>query len=599
MNFFRNGSRRTTRGWYPLLPLGLVLILAIALAGCQPTRFKTKAAQVQQLIFTAPSDPATFNYPLNTSFYSVFGYLYTGLLAQNGLTAELEPALAESWAIAPDKRRIIFTLREGLQWSDGRPLTAADVVFTFKDIYLNPQIPTGVRDILRVGTTEAYPQVKQLDDRRVEFTVPEPFAPFLRYSGGLPILPKHVLLEATRTNDSNGNLQFLSTWGTDTNPQAVIGNGLYTMTQYVPSQRVVFQRNPYYWRRDVQGQPQPYIQRVIVQIIESDANQLIRFRSGDLDGLSVKPEQFSLLKKEEGQGHFTIYNGGLDTSTRFVGFNLNQAHNQAGESFVDPIKSRWFNTLAFRQAAAYALDRQRMKDNIYRGLGDLQNSPIHVQSPYYLSPAEGLKTYTYDPEQARQLLLGAGFYYNSAGELFDWDGNRVKFTILVKSEEKSRVDMANQVSQDWAAIGIQAPVQVLSFNTVIQKLQNRNWECYVGGFAGAGLEPHSGFNVWSSQGSLHQFNQGPLPGEPPIQGWVVSPWEQEIDTLFTVGVQELDDTKRKVIYGRFQQIVQEQLPFIYLVNALDLAAVRDRVQNVKFSALGGPFWNLYELQIVD
>ena len=581
------------------LAVALALSCLVTLTGCSLDQFKTETAQVSQLVFATPSNPATFNYPLNSSAFSVFSFIYEGLIEENGLTAELEPALAESWSISPDKRRITFTLREGLKWSDGEPLTADDVVFSYNEIYLNEKIPAGIRDILRIGSTGAFPSVKKLDSRRVEFTVPEPFAPFLRYTGGIPILPAHALRQSVYSTDTNGNPKFLSTWGTDTDPKKIIGNGSYRMESYTPSQRVVFQRNPYYWRKDAQGNSQPYIERIVLQIIESTDSQLIGFRSGEMDSLGVTPEAFSLLKREEKRGNYTIYNGGPESGSRFVGFNLNRARNNRGEPFVDPIKSRWFNTLAFRQAVAYAIDRETMKNNIYRGLGELQHSPIGIQSPYYLSPEEGLKVYRYNPQKAKQLLLGAGFQYNSQGQLLDWDGNRVKFTILVKSEEKSRVDAAVQIQKDLSNIGIKADLQVLSFNTTIQKLSRRDWECYVGGFSGSGIEPHSGFNIWSSQGLLHQFNQGPQSGEPPIQNWQVSDWEREIDSLFTAGVQELDESKRKQIYGRFQQIVAEQVPFFYLVNSLSLEAVRDRVENIKFSALGGAFWNLYELKVSE
>jgi peptide/nickel transport system substrate-binding protein len=263
---------------------------------------------------------------------------------------------------------------------------------------------------------------------------------------------------------------------------------------------------------------------------------------------------------------------------------------------VDPVKSRWFNTLEFRQAVAHAIDRQRMRDTIYQGLGDLQDSPLDSQNPFYLSPEQGLKTYDYDPEKAKALLQQAGFKYN-AGQLEDWDGNPVRFVLLVRSEEVSRVRVASQIKQDLQAIGIRVDLQSLSFNSAIQKLQRRDWEAYVGGFGGGGLEPHSGYNIWSSQGSLHQFNQGPLPGEPEITGWEVSDWERQIDRLFTQGVQELDESKRRAIYNQFQQIAQEQVPFIHLVNPLTFSAVRDRVEGVQFTALGGAFWNLYELTV--
>jgi peptide/nickel transport system substrate-binding protein len=578
--------------------LPLVCSCLLLLTGCSLDQFKVKSAKIPQLVFSSPSNPATFNSALNDSAFSVFGYIYDGLIAENGQTAALEAALAESWQISPDKKNITFTLRESLKWSDGKPLTADDVVFTYNEIYLNEKIPTGIRDILRIGTSGSFPSVKKIDDRRVEFTVPEPFAPFLRYTGGISILPKHVLEESVRTKDSEGNLKFLTTWGTDTEPKKIVGNGYYTIDSYIPSQRVVFRRNPYYWRKDDRGIPQPYIDKVVLRIIESDDSQLVGFRSGDIDSLEVKSEAFSLLKKEENKGEFTIYNGGPASESRFVSFNLNKARNGKGKPFVNPIKSAWFNNLAFRQAVAYAIDRDSMINNVYRGIGVIQHSAIGEDSPFYLSPKEGLKTYNYDPEKAKKMLTEAGFKYDDRGQLLDENGNKVRFSILVKAEEKSRVDAAVQIQQDLKKIGIKTDLQAISFNTITQKLKKRDWECYVGGFAGGGsVEPHSSFNIWSSQGMLHQFNQGQLPGEKPIQGWEVSDWEKEIDELFAAGVKELDDRKRKEIYGKFQQIAAEQLPFFYLINPIALEAVRDRVENIKFTSLGGAFWNFYELKI--
>jgi len=580
------------------LPVILTFVIALTVVACNPAEFKTKAAQVPELVFTAPSGPSTFNFTQNQSAYSVFGFLYDGLITENGLTGDLEPALAESWEISPDQKQIVFTLKEGLKWSDGQPLTIDDVLFSYQDIYFNEKISTDIRDGLRVGTNRALPTVKKLDQRRVEFTVPEPFAPFLRFVGELPILPTHALQESVHTNDANGNPKFISTWGTDTDPKKIIGNGPYVMESYAPSQRVIFRRNPYYWRKDAQGNQQPYIERIVSEIIENTDNQMISFRSGQLDDLDVKSEMFPLLKREEKRGKFKIYNGGPESTTTFVTFNLNKASNSNNQPLVNPIKSRWFNTLAFRQAVAYAIDRETMKVNIFRGVGELQNSPIFLNNPYYLSPAKGLKVYNYNPEKAKQLLLEAGFKYNSKGQLLDGEGNQVRFTMLVKAEEVARVAIAVQVQQDLAKIGIQADLQALAFNTVLVNLKNRNWECYIGKFGGGGVEPHNGSNIWFTTGGSHQFNQGPQRGEPPIKGWVVSDWEKEIDRLFIEGARELDETKRKVIYDKFQQIAQQQLPFIHLVNPLSFEAVRDRVQGVKFSTLAGSaFWNLYELTV--
>ena len=573
----------------------LAAIAAITLSACTPARSQL----TNRLIVPTPSGPATFNYPLNQSAYSIFGYMYEGLINENGLTSKLEPGLAESWEVSKDGKKIVFTLREGLKWSDGAPMTTDDIIFSYEKIYFNDKIPSGLKDTLRVGISRQFPKLKKIDSRRVEFSVAEPFAPFIRYAGGIPILPAHILQESVRNTDTKGRPLFLTTWNTDTDPKKIVGNGQYRMLSYTPNQRVVLERNPYFWRKDAEGNPQPYIQQIVWQIIENTDNQLLNFRSGDLDTLDVQPEVFPLLKREEKRGKYTVFNGGPDTGSVFMCFNLNKGRNAQNQPFVDPIKSRWFATKEFRQAIAYGINRDAMTNNIYRGLGAPLHSPIPAQSPFYLSPEEGLKTYSYDLQKSKDLLLSAGFKYNSEGELLDAEGNKVRFTLLMAAGKKVREQMATQIKQDLGKLGMQIDTQFLSFNTYVEKLRlTRNWDTYLGGFSG-GTEPHSGYNIWSVKGTLHSFNQGPQAGEPPIKGWQVYDWEQKIDDLYVKASQELDEAKRKELYGQTQQIIAEQVPFIYMVNPLTFEAVRDRISGIKFSALGGGFWNLYELKITE
>ncbi len=290
------------------------------LIGYSFNQSKSEVSLDSQLVLVTPNDPATFNYALIRSPYNVIQFAYTGLLKQNGITSELEPALAESWSVSPDKRRISFTLRQNLKWSDGKPLTADDVIFTYRDIYLNKKIPTSFRDRLQIDSQGSLPSVKKLDSRRVEFISPKPFAPLLRYAGILPILPAHVLRDSLISTDSNGNLKFLSTWTTDTEPQNIISNGPYRLVSYIPAQRAILERNPYYWRKDALGEQMPYIDKIIVQIISSTDNQLLRFRSGELDNIRVRVEAFELLKREEKRGNYRIFNGGAGRSRLVLRF---------------------------------------------------------------------------------------------------------------------------------------------------------------------------------------------------------------------------------------------------------------------------------------
>ena len=571
-----------------------LLIFLLSACSPEPSNYQSR------LVVSTPSDASTFNSPLNQSAYSVFGYIYEGLIIENGVTGELEPALAESWEVSEDEQTIVITLKEGLKWSDGEPLTVDDVVFSYNEIYLNDKIPSSLKDILRIGKSGALPTVKKIDNLRVEFSTPEPFAPFVRYAGGLTILPAHALKESVRTTNSEGELNYLTKWGTDTPVTEIVGNGMYRIKSYAPNQRIILEKNPFYWRQDNQGNNLPYIENIVWQVIENTDNQLLNFRSGELDTIKVAAEMFPLLKREENRGKYTIYNGGPTPASSFICFNINQGKNAQGKPLVDPIKSRWFNNKAFRQAIAYGINRKAMTNNIYRGLGAPQYSPIPVTSPFYLSPEEGLKIYNYDPEKAKKLLLDAGFKYNQNGELLDSEGNQVEFTLLSSAGRKVREQMATQINQDLAKLGIKINMQFLSFNTYVRKLSlSKDWEVYLGGFTGGSIEPHGGYNIWSVNGRLHTFNQGPQPGDEKIEGWKVNDWEQQIDDLYIQASQVFDEDKRKEFYGQAQQIIADELPFIYMVNPLEFDAIRNRIKGINYTELGGGFWNLYELQISD
>lgn len=573
------------------------LVIVVAIAGCSLDNFKTSDTELSRLVYSILSDPKTFNYALSSERPNIFPLTYKGLISENYETGEIEPELAESWEFSDDGLALTYTLRENLKWSDGEPLSVDDVVFTYNDIFLNDAIPTQIRDILRIGEEGKLPQVIKLNERQVRFEVPEPFAPFLRNTG-VNIMPKHALEDAITQTDSEGNPLFLSTWGTSTPPSEIISNGPYMLKAFTPGERVVFERNPYYWRTDDQGQPQPYLQEIIWQVVESQDSEFVQFRSGGLDLTSVKPDNFSLLKREEERGQFTIYNGGPAPSSLFISFNLNKG-SRDGTPLVDPVKSRWFNTLEFRQAVAHAIDRPTMLNNIYQGLGVLQNSSIFPLSPYSASPEEdGIKAYNYNLETAKDLLLSVGFQYNDSGQLLDAEGNQVRFTLITNAGNKVREAIGAQIKQDLSKIGIIVDFTPVSWGSLVEKLgDSLDWECHLISFGG-GLEPNGGSNVWNPDGGLHAFNQKPLPGQDPIEGRVVADWEAEIGQLYLKGAQELDEAKRREIYVEAQRIVQEQLPFIYLINQYSMAAIRDKVQNVKYSPLGA-LWNVYELSLAE
>ena len=578
------------------LALFFLVILLTPLAACNPNTLLANSDRPPQLVQAILEDPKTFNFVIATdaTSSSVASKIFDGLVSQNILTGEIEPALAESWEISDDKLKVVFTLRKNLKWSDGHPLTAEDVDFTYNQLYFNPEIPASSRDGFKIGESKSLPQVRQLNDLQIEFVLPEPFAPFLGITA-TSIFPAHLLRESVNQKDEQGNLKFLSMWTVDTPAEKIVASSAYKLKSYKTSERVVFEANPYYWKKAVANEDLPHIKKVIFEIVGSTDTFLIQFRSGSLDSVSVAPEYFSLLKKEEKKGNFTVYNGGPDYGTNYISFNLNTGKRN-GKPLVNPIKSRWFNNVKFRQAVAYAINRPRMVKNIYRGLGQPQHSFISVQSPF---ADENLTGYDYDPAKAKQLLKEAGFKYNNKNQLFDAQGNRVKFTLNTNSGNKIRENMGNQVEEDLEAIGMDVNFRTINFNVLVGKLSGSlDWECIMLGLTG-GNEPNNGANVWFTDGNLHMFNQKPAPGQKPLEGRTVADWEQEIDRLFVEGARELDEEKRKAIYAEIQQIVSDNVPFIYLVNPKALGAVRNKIEGIEYSALGGAFWNLEELKITE
>jgi len=572
---------------FRLILIILICIQTFILSGCSSLINQNNGQTNNQIVTSVIGDPKTFNALLSKESPNIFGLTYEGLVSKNSITGKTEPRLAKSWEISDNGLEILFTLRDNLKWSDGQPLTVDDVVFTYNNLVFNEEIPSNVRDYFRIGKEGKFPIVQKVNEQQVKFTISEPFAPFLD-STQQAILPKHIL-EKTLVKDSKGKLKFLSTWGIDTPPDQLVVNGAYKLESYSTGQRVIYQKNPYYWQKDQQGNQLPYIDRIIWQIVENTETSLLQFRSGSLDGIGISPEYFSLLKKESQRGNFTIYNGGPAYGTQYISFNLNTGKRE-GKPLVEPYKSRWFNNVNFRKAVAYGIDRQRMINNIFRGLGSPQISPVSVQSPFFNN---NLKDYEYNPEKAKQLLLKSGFSYTQIGQLIDDQSNEVSFNLITNAGNRIREAMGSQIKEDLSKIGIKVNFTPIDFNLLVEKLDNSlDWDCILLGLTGDN-EPHSP-NIWFTDGELHMFNQR----KKDLSDRQIADWEKAIEKLQIEGARELNQTKRKEIYDQFQEIVNEQLPFIYLVNPYSLYAARNKIEGIQFSALEGAFWNIEKLKII-
>jgi peptide/nickel transport system substrate-binding protein len=513
------------------------------------------------------SDPRTFNPVLaqETSSIGPLGNLFDGLVEENGETAAIEPALAESWTTSKDGRTWTFVLRQGLQWFDGAPLTADDVVFTFTVIY-DKNIPNSLSDVL---TIEGKPiEVKKVDARTIQFRTVKPFGPFLS-SIGIGILPQHKLQAAYAAG------KFNQTWGVNTSPRELIGTGPYIMTEYKPAQRIAYVRNPYYWKVDTAGHRLPYIDRIILTIVPDQNALRLRFQAGETDSYGLRPSEFAEFKRDEKKGNYTVYDGGPTFGTEFLSFTENP------HSGLPEYKLKWFQTQKFRQGVAYAIDRQAIINQVYAGHGIPQYGPESPADKFFFNPR--VMTYPYDLTKAAQVLAEAGFKKGADGALRDADGHPVQFIISTNADNHDRVAIANIIRQDLTQLGMQVTVSAEAFNTLVNKLvESFKWEAMVLGLTG-GIEPHNGQNVWKSSGSLHMWY--PREPQPATQ------WEAQVDRYFNLGATTVDQNRRRDYYNQYQEIIAEQVPFIYTAIPNAYVAVRNKFGNIRFTALGGPFWN--------
>ncbi|MCL4478366.1 MAG: ABC transporter substrate-binding protein [Deltaproteobacteria bacterium] len=540
-----------------------ILILLALLGGCN---FRKYSSLPKNMLVTAViSDPKTFN-PIvanETSSTDVLDPVFIGLTRLNPFTLRVEPQLASSWTISSDKRIITMNLKHNLYFSNGKPLTADDVVFTFKVIY-SPDVLSSYGDIFTIKGKQI--KVEKINKYTVEFILPAPFYPFLESLGGLPILPANILEKPLSAD------LFEKTWNINTPPEDIIGAGPYVINTYVPSQYIIFKRNIHYYAKDQKGVHLPYINTRVILIVPDQDTQYLKFVTGETDIYAPRTDEVARLEQMSTKKHFTVKNIGLDTGILFLSFNRNKRH-YTKDGKINP-KYEWFTNIDFLKAIAHSIDKQGIINDVYRGYGEPAVSFIPRNVPvYHLN----MPDYNYDLSRAAALLKKAGFYLKD-GKLYDKHGNRVEFDFFTNSGNQQRESVASIILENITRLGIKVNYKPLDFNTLVEKLTtNFDWDCALIALTG-GYEPHDGANVLMSNGMLHIWD--------PREKTPATPWEKEIDTLMNKGAESYNIEKRATYYKKVQLILHKELPIIPIVRQEDFVAYTDRLENYRPTVFG-------------
>jgi peptide/nickel transport system substrate-binding protein len=569
--------------------LFVTLLTALACACTPPTTTTSNApsegAPVRggTLTYRVSAPPKTFNYLMATDEPTILvSFFLTGsrLVELDQDTQAYVPALAESWQLAPDGRTVEVTLREGVKFSDGQPLTADDVVFSLRALNDERTASPLYGESMQIGGRKI--EATTTDARHLRFTFPEQIATPENYLSNLVVLPRHVL-----ENDLN-NGTLATAYSLTTDPQKIVTAGPFMVAATTPGERFTLKRNPNYWKKDKTGQPLPYLDQLEIVVVADGNNALARLQQGTVDIIDrIRPTDYAALKDK--QGNVSARDLGPSLYADNLWFNQN-AGAQAGQPFVEPKKLAWFRDVRFRRAVSHAIDRENIAANTYQGLA----SPLYgfVTTGNRAWVANDIPHTEYDLAKARALLQEAGFTTKGttdAPELYDAQGNRVEFTLIVSSENEVRAKSALVVQEDLTRLGMKVNVAPLE-NTQLQNRINQtfDYEAVLYGTSVSEPDPSSYTDVLRSSSASHLWS----PKEPKP----ATDWEARLDDLTVQQAHEVNAERRHAIFRDIQLLMAEQMPLIPIVTRHIAVAANTRIGNYRPHPLP-PFslWNADEL----
>jgi peptide/nickel transport system substrate-binding protein len=516
------------------------LLIVLAVAGCESRPHATdmavpkdgsfEPAYGDSLIEGSIGEPSNLIPMLagDSASFDVAGLIFNGLVKYD-TDIRVIGDLAESWDISKDGLVITFHLRKNVRWTDGVEFTADDVLFGFNTI-TNEKTPTAY--------SEDFKQVKKaevLDRYTFRVTYGKPFAPALTTWGSLVILPKHLLegKDITKTDFSR-------------NP---VGLGPYKLQKWVSGQELVLDSYHDYF------EGRPYIDHYIYRIIPDSATMFLELQTGGIDMMGLTPLQYT---KQTDTEYFKI-NFQKFRYPQFVytymGFNL---------------KHPFFKDIRVRQAIAHAIDKSEIVDVVLFGLGSVATGP-YVPNTWPYNP--NVKQYAYDPAKARQLLKEAGWKDTDGDGILRKDGRPFEFTILTNMGNTLRINTATIIQYRLAKVGIKVNIRTLEWSTFVNEfIDKRRFQAVILGWS-IDRDPDQ-YDIWySGKTKDKEFN-------------FVSYSNPEVDALLEKGRRTFDITERKKAYYRIQEILAEELPYIFLYVPDATPIVQSRFKGIKPSPIG-------------
>lgn len=496
-----------------------------------------------------PADAVTLN-PVIASdqvSYLVYKWIFDPLIDMDD---EMRPVgvLAQSWDNSPDNLCTTFHLRKGVLWHDGSPFTADDVLFTY-DAAMDPQVDA----INKRPSFDSVASVEKVDDFTVKVHWKEPYSPGLA-AWVFYIMPKHLYGYAK----GNGK-------AFNTNPMnaAPVGTGPFRFVEWRRGDRVVLKANETYFAG------RPHLDELVFKLIPQDQTQIAAYRTGQLDMTSLSAEQWNQVKDDQsfmaGASVFEYYS----RQFFFIGWNMDGSNP-------------FFTDARVRRAMTYAMNRQGVLDRILQGHGVVCSGPFY---PNGWECNRSVTAYPFDPEKASALLDQAGWKDSDGDGVRDKNGKPFAFECLVPAQ----VDMFSRwlevFQQDLKRVGVDMSIRKIEWSVFLDRTGRHQFQACLTGWS-LGDDPDPFQLLHSSQAKLLPDGMGAGQND-------FSYANPEVDRLIEAQQRTFDRTERQKDLWKIHELVAEDQPCTFLFMGSQIAAVRNRFQNVRVSRTGYGLFSWY------